>query len=306
MKIVKILILCIIVFVLPAAAFALSDILLIEIDPISSGMAGAGVGLPNIAGAYNLNPAGDRVNNRYEAGIGYSQWFAGVNLTTLQGKIPISSNLTMGMNLIYRGISFQETDQNGLLMNSNLSIKSYIENFNLSTMVIDNLYAGVGIKLIQDYLQDFSAVFQVLDYGLLYEWKFLSAGFSVNNYGFGSKITYLNQGEGMNPTDRAGVGARLLDKKLDLAFDLLWGDELGTRFKVGAEYNIKNLFIIRIGYDGYYGANFNFSDGISIGFGIRWHNLGLDYSWFQGSDLNDDNSFIGLKGINKIGLKYVF
>jgi hypothetical protein len=285
---------------------AMSDLLLIETDPMSSGMAGAGCGLPGNSSGYNINPAAPNVTGKFETGLNFSQWFGAVGIAVVHCQLPLAKKVNVGVNLIYRGLSFKETDGSGLQLNNDLGLKSTIENPYLSFEIIENLRLGLGLKIIQDYLQDYPTFFQGFDYGLLYEWKFLSCGVSVLNNNLGGKVIYQSQEEIINTTLRAGLGASLAGDRLKLAFDLLWGDDLGMRFKTGIEYVFGKIFILRAGYYGYDLANLSFVNGICAGFGFRWKNAGLDYSWFHGGDLNEENSFAGIKGISKIGVEYAF
>lgn len=284
----------------------MSDLLLIEIDPQVSAMAGAGAGFFNNAGAYNINPAGVGYQSKKEIGAGYLKWFGGVNFLYLSGRTPVSPDISIGANIFYRGLSFKQTDEWGLETDKDVDITSYIENISFSARIIKNFYGGIGIKFIQDYLADYSASFQVLDIGFLYRWEFLSAGFSVLNNSLGGSIIYLSDEMTVQSTKRIGIGALFLKDRLGVACDLLWGDALELRGKYGIEYHFGKLVTVRLGYDDYYGRNFNFSDGICAGMGVHWKNLFIDYSWLNGGDLTSDNTFLGINGISRIGMKYVF
>ena len=136
---------------------------------------------------------------------------------------------------------------------------------------------GLNFKYITSRIADESAAGWAVDAG----WRCatrvngLSLGFAVQN--LGPKLKYIDEGDALPLTARAGFGLRLMDNVL-LAFDVDRRVHEGrTVVSLGSEFAAFNSLSLRAGYmrggNGLDGANV-----FKTGFGLKARGFNLDYA----------------------------
>jgi hypothetical protein len=163
-------------------------------------------------------------------------------------------------------------------------------------------FVGLNAKFIRSTLaQSYSATAYAGDFGYLAKAEDLgfSAGLSLLN--FGSRMTFVQEGDPLPLTARAGIGYLLsLDafeippsQAIQFAAD---GDysirEESWHANLGAEYSAMKTFSVRLGYQ--FRRDIA---GLCVGFGLSWMDASLDYAWSLTDFLGD---------LHRVGLTYKF
>jgi hypothetical protein len=280
------------------------------------GMGGAYVAVANDVTAGYYNPAGLAFINYPEVALMHDARFGNlVNYDYGGVAIPFGNDMSFGLSIMRLGVDgIPDTrnaavDQFGNPVN-NLNLSTNRINYDLITTFSDQDWAfyltfakkesekfsyGANIKLIHRSIAEFSATGVGFDVGIIYNpVEKLSLGANIQDV----TTTIVAWSTGLNelitPTAKVGAAYQL---------DVPWGVlmpvlDLDIRFEnrqfasmfhvgpvsfdahVGFEYNFKNIFAIRAGY--------NDVKQFTIGAGIKLPKLNIDYSFARFSAAAED------------------
>jgi hypothetical protein len=287
------------------------SILTIPMGSRALGMGTAFTAVASDVSALYYNPAGLSRLSSHEFSSSFSLGLADNSLTYLGYGGPVSfTGLTgngfasVGSSLLYSRngiIEISRTSADGSFLGSEtksagsdvVASLGYAER--VGTLSFDwnrtgyeiHHFAGVSGKLVHSKLaEQYTATAYAADVGYLATVPDLglSAGFAALN--FGSKMTFINEGDRLPASLRFGMAYDWGVKgpfQITLAadgdyyvFDRLW------RAYSGLEYQWLKAYAVRLGYQ------FNATElGLTVGFGYRWHErLSLDYAWATQADSN--------------------
>ena len=141
-----------------------------------------------------------------------------------------------------------------------------------------SLSVGATAKFLYQkiYIEESSGV--ALDLGVRYQTHLpgLYAGAALQNFGYTSKLK--TEAPKLPQTARIGIAYQLdaeqLQGKLIFAADVVQIFESTAHLNLGAEYDLKNLFQLRLGYQTGYQDK-----GIHAGFGVGFLRYRLDYAF---------------------------
>jgi len=233
------------------------------------------------------NPAGLRNNrvprvmiNHIQLFSGFSDAsydFAGVVYPTLSsGSIGLAF-MTVGTGGI-RGFDEFSRETGELSYRESQGILSYA--VNLPWVYAGRVSIGASVKILHQRVGDFSDTGTGLDIGFLYSPPIMNGlvfGCNLQDI-VGAETKLVSVSERVDRTLMFGVGYRYLFKNgstltLSGQMNVPERDEREVRF--GAEFNLKGLFGIRIGYD---------SEQVTAGVGFALRGFQLDYGFFSRED----------------------
>ena len=96
------------------------------------------------------------------------------------------------------------------------------------------------------------------------------------DYKIGTELTFIEEGDPLPLTLRTGLSYRYKlgkDNSFILATDLVQFKDQDAKYNLGAEYNFKNMFSLRLGYKMGYDL-----EALTFGFGFFWNGFQFDLS----------------------------
>ncbi len=157
--------------------------------------------------------------------------------------------------------------------------------------VAPGLSAGAALKVFESVLAEYSSHGAAVDLGLRYQtpWTPLALGAVLQN--LGGMTAFESEADALPLGLRVGADLQVRpwgEHAVDLLADAnlpLAGDD-PVQMSLGLEYGFKEFLFLRGGY--------RFTDqlgALSLGAGLRWGNVGLDYAYQPFSDLGDNHRF---------------
>lgn len=170
------------------------------------------------------------------------------------------------------GVMVPDTDANG-----NVIIYSYFEDKETNTFVsygkavTDKFYAGLNLKYLKHSLFDKKADTMGLDFGLMYDWnEKTTVGLSVRDIGESMDWnTEAGTKDDVPVTTTLGIAHQCNDKLL-IAADLNKVDDMDVKFFCGAEYQIHDNVILRVG---------SHDSDLTLGASFKLDTWRFDYSY---------------------------
>jgi len=250
-------------------------------------LGGAFVAVGDDPSVLYYNPAGLRNNrvprvmiNHIQLFSGFSDAsydFAGVVYPTLSSGSFGLAFMTVGTGGI-RGFDEFSRETGELSYRESQGILSYA--VNLPWDYAGRVTIGTSVKILHQRVGDFSDTGTGMDIGFLYRPPIISGlvfGCNLQDI-VGAETKLVSVSERVDRTLMFGIGYRYLFKDgstltLSSQMNVPERDEREVRF--GAEFNLKGLFGIRVGYD---------SEQITAGVGFALRGFQLDYGFFSRED----------------------
>ncbi|HCJ66405.1 MAG TPA: hypothetical protein DHV62_03535 [Elusimicrobia bacterium] len=269
------------------------------------GMGGANVALANDVNAIYWNPAGLVQLQKREFTAMHNQWIVDFKYDFLGFAHPLKKALintrkntgaTLAGGLIYLRLGeFQGRDE---YRNKTNTFKAYDAAgiISYAQKVNPRLNLGLNLKYIYEQIEIEKAKGLAVDLGLLYQTgiKNLNLGFTVQN--LGPKMKFINEPFSLPLTLTGGIAYTYYG--LNLACDIRWQPiEKRTNISLGTEYWPFKVFALRAGYlTRLFTSNLRFTPkdnvlgkfyGLGAGFGFRFADIGIDYSFVPYGDLGN-------------------
>ena len=223
------------------------------------------------------NPAALSLTKNSQLLLMHQSWIEDMKTEFIGASVPVN-RFSFGFSLNSTSISnFQLRTQPGPELGT-FSVQYAAIGLSAAYQIDPTISIGVTTKFLYEKIVAEDASGFGFDLGALYQtpWNF-NVALAINN--LGSMNALLRESTKLPTSIRAGIGYEMpadnLDGKLILTSDVVtYTRENKTHLQVGAEFNYKNLFAIRTGYQTGYDAK-NFSSGI----GIHYSFLQLDYAY---------------------------
>ncbi|MCK5534649.1 PorV/PorQ family protein [bacterium] len=302
-----------------------ANFLKLKVGARGAGMGGAFCAIADDVNAVYWNPAGLGQLERKEVSLMYLKWWEGINYQFMGYVHPLGRKGVLGGSVYYLTMNDIDGYSEGGMPSNNLTaydlavVLSYgrklMGNKKISDQWKAGLFGGINIKLIQEKLDDKSAVAYALDIGSLYKSPVenLSFGFNVQN--LGGEIKFVEEGDELPLNIKVGTGYRMLNGDLLLAIDYNLPNDNDGYINTGVEYWLWEIISLRLGY----GNNNEVEEGISYGLGMNNGEIGLDYafepyeilgdthrisiSWRFGKDYRANIIDVRVKEYNKQGVR---
>jgi tetratricopeptide (TPR) repeat protein len=152
--------------------------------------------------------------------------------------------------------------------------------FNVPWRFLGEVTAGSSIKVLNQRVGDFSDTGTGLDIGFLYRPRLLrNVNFALCvQDAIGAETKLVTSSDKVDRTIIAGAGYSITfanGSALTLAMQVNAPRRDVRQYRFGAEYMVKRLLSLRVGYD---------SEKITAGVGIAWRGFGFDYGYFSRDD----------------------
>jgi len=234
----------------------------IQTDARLYGLAGAGVGLSDMTGSDLYNPALPALALDLSASSGSSIPFGLTDLTAFSGAYAHRKD-KMGVGVV-------------LATMGNRLYRENILKGAFSYRLIEKAAVGASLNCYQLNIERYgSAAGMGLDLGLLgkpVEW--LSLGMMAANV---NRPTIGQNGEEISQSLSLGVAVEPSDK-ITLSVELYCQRDWPSQVRIGQEYRYRNLLALRAGFC-------DRPNAASLGFGVIYKNLRLDYAVRTHTDL---------------------
>lgn len=241
------------------------------------GMGEAFTAISNDASATYWNPAGLASLSRSQLLFTHNTWFQGISHSYASFVFPVKTN--------YFGLSFLSTNVDGIELRVNPSTEplytidahDIMVGLSYARKYHNDLQLGVTLKYLYEKIYLESSYGVALDLGMIYHMPFerLSAGIVIQNLGQMSEFkeerltlpTMAKVGLGYSlPADRYG--------RFTFVADIIQIFNANFHSHYGFEYELKNIFAIRVGYLAGYDER-----SVQGGLGIRLNRYLIDYAY---------------------------
>jgi len=286
----------------------------------AAGMGFTFTGVASDISALYYNPSGLSRLDHSEAALTYLKGLQDQTIEHLAFAVPLpvsgfigNGYSTLGAGLIYAqngSIEVNRTNPDGSFLDSRTlkagndlaATFSYSERAAETSIegrgqtVTVRQYVGVAGKYIRSTLaEQYSASAYAADAGYFVESPELGLGVGLALQNFGTKMTFISEGDPLPMTFRGGLSYLLPLDMLEtppsqaLLFagdgDYLY-DERQWHANVGLEYSAMRSYFLRLGYQIHRDLA-----GITFGFGLIWRGLSFDYAWAFNESFGDFHRF---------------
>lgn len=278
-------------------------------DARSMSMAGAYTAVADQSDAVFWNPAAlVRVKN-LDINFSYMDYFLDVKHMSASLAIPLGTAGTIGVQMMFADygeidvttvnkLGFIEGGEyNPGLTGETINPYAVVAGVSFARKLTDKFAFGVTAKFARedmDYHSPYAsagnnyAIFKnaiMFDLGLLYDTGFRSLKLAAVVRHFGPEIKYINKSYPLPQLMNIGISVNLLDESNAMFFktngqrllfsaDLVQPRDYDQQYNVGLEYSLKNILFLRGGYR----MNYD-SQGLALGFGLRFSKFRIDYSF---------------------------
>ncbi len=298
-----------------------APVLQLPIGARAAAMGSAFTGLASDLSALYYNPAGLSTMQSREAafmyvkgfedqsiqhfGLGGPVPFAGLigeGYTSLAGSILLAQQGTVEINRLKPDGSLGSTESReaGSDMVASLGYSERVAVFEMplkeETLRVEHFMGLTGKYIRSTLAEAYTATAYAGDLGYLV--RVPEAGFALGAsiLNIGSKLTYIEEGDPLPLTYRAGVSWKpalpdtmTLPARQELTFSgdaLYLAREKAWRGMFGAEFAAMKSYALRFGYR----VNDD-AAGVTVGFGAGWESLSMDYAWGMTDTLSDSHRF---------------
>jgi hypothetical protein len=251
------------------------------------GLGGAYVGVADAPDTLYWNPAG--LANLSEPGLSldHNSFFAGASQDTVSLDLPLTRSQTLGLGVDYVNFGgFTDRDAQGNPLGS-------VNAYDLQAKLGDALQIGSGLSfgaslsLLSENLDNAPQSSEALDLGLTWDAApGLRAGLSLMQLGLGGSNAADSAQVRVGASFRPGAGA------LDATLFSVAVEADGGGFEAvqaGAETLLYSTLALRAGYQWIPQTQVQLDalDGLSLGLGFKFGDLGLDYAYLPFGYLGD-------------------
>lgn len=241
-------------------------------------MSDLGVAGGNELNSFNYNPSLLSVKNLTQLSFTHNNLFEDLSSEMFAGSFN-AFGIPLAINLNTTSISNIEIRTTPGEAISKFNANYFSAGISTAYQLFKNFHTGLTAKYIYENLYSDEAAGFGLDFGITVTGfaEGLSIGAALRN--LGSMNQLRNEATKLPEDFRAGVAYSFNFGETKLQVNTLTGiqkylDADDLHFHLGAEVNYDNLFYLRGGYvSGYDSKN------LSMGFGIKWKSLNIDYAY---------------------------
>ncbi len=264
-----------------------ANFLKIGVGARASGMGGAFVGIADDATSIYWNTAGLAQLEQQEIVFVHNEWYQDVKYEYFGYSLPVKSRSTLGFSITYLNLgSFQGYD---VLDNPTSDFSAYGAVFcaAYAYKISPDISLGVGLKGIQEKLEEEKASSLALDFGFIYRPGRFSLGIAYTN--LGSSMKFIQEKEPLPSKLTLGIGYKLFQDRVSLGWDLELPRDDKPVLKQGLEYGYEESVFLRLGYEYKTSAQNLGGTGVSLGGGFKYSNWEIDYTYSPNQELGDSH-----------------
>jgi hypothetical protein len=157
--------------------------------------------------------------------------------------------------------------------------------------IVPNVAIGVSVKPVYERIDELSVSALAFDAGIYHVSRIKGVKLAATVANLGAPVKYQEQEFALPRYAKIGASYErevpAIDGRVLLTFDAMFPNDDGVREHIGGEYSYKRMLSLRAGYKAGYD-----SQGATFGFGVVYHDIGLDYAFLPVSnDLGDSHRF---------------
>jgi hypothetical protein len=157
--------------------------------------------------------------------------------------------------------------------------------------IVPNVAVGISIKPVYERIDELSASGLAFDAGVYHVSRIPGVKLAATVANLGTPMKYEVQEFALPRYARLGASYERevpsIDGRVLFTFDAMFPNDDGVREHFGGEYSYRRMVSLRAGYKAGYD-----SQGATFGFGVVYHEMGLDYAFLPVSnDLGDSHRF---------------
>ncbi|MDD5686830.1 MAG: PorV/PorQ family protein [Elusimicrobia bacterium] len=278
---------------LSAAGKTSSEFLLIPKGARASAMAGAFTSVSDDSTAVFYNIAGLGFTNETKVSLSHSEWLEDMKFENVSCIMPLRNRFSLGFGIEYLGISGikgMETQTSQIEEFSSHDLSSVI---GISYLLNKNISFGLSSKYIESKIDDKKSVALAIDIGTIYEkkinsYKIFTAGLNIQNIEL-KRHKYIDVKENLPTKFVAGISYRPLGKILLMSSDFVLMRDSKPYADIGTEILIYDILNLRGGYK--FDSSFETSSRITLGIGIVFDLITVDYAYLPFDPLSDTHIF---------------
>jgi len=234
------------------------------------------------------NPSGLSLAEGKQVIFTHTEWFQAIRYEYLAYCQPAFGG-TIGAGITYLYITdIERRDIAGALLGTTVPANDLAIAVSYAKTLSERLNLGGTVKIINQQLDDKSALGAAIDLGMQYKLnkEGLVMGFALQNIGY--EAPFITEASPMPMNLKAGIANKSADSKLTLSADLNYSI-LDSIWALGAgfEYWVHPILAIRAGYK--YNSAINNTlgalSGLTCGAGFKIGILGIDYALVPYGDL---------------------
>jgi hypothetical protein len=272
-----------------------ASFLKIGIGAKSAAMGEAFTAVANDVSAIYWNPSAVGKLSQKEVAVMYNKWIAGINHEFL-GYIHPFNNYSVGIGCIFMNMEPipYTTIETTWLSNKSFTAYSYAVLVNFSKKK-NNLFFGTNLKFIQEKIYDYSASAYALDFGLLYNVVKTKLDLGMSLLNIGTPIKFKDEAD-MLPLEIRVGSAYYFKEKIIIGFDISQSIDNNPELHCGMQYLPFSFIAFRAGYKYKIGGNDIERTGVSVGVGICYKIITLDYAFVPFGTFGDTHKvFLSFK-----------
>lgn len=285
---------CALMALLPSGALAgpgatQSEFLKIGLSARPAGMGGAFGAVADDLGTMEYNPAGLGLLSNSQVSASYARWLADINFGSVTAAHVMPYLGTIGFSVAVLGMGSIEGNL------KDFEAASYLVRAGWGRSLLGSLTAGVGAKVIRESISDLKSSGGTLDAGLVFvPWRSFSLGLSVMN--LGKTSAFEEKSDALPLLVKYSLAWKGLGGEMGMvvaAVDVDWYPAPANLFypAVGVEYWGGRNFALRAGYARRDTDLASDAAGLTLGMGVRWEVLRLDFAYAPFSSLGNTLRF---------------
>lgn len=276
-----------------AAGSTSAEFLLIPKDAHASAMAGAVSSVADDSTAIFYNPAGIGFLKEKNVTLSHIEWLEDINFESISYSMPVKNKFALGVGFEYLGIGDIQGQE---------SMNSPINKFNsydlssilgLSYLFNKDISVGGAVRYVEEKIDDEKSEAFSFDIGTIYRKKInshknFSLGVTVQNIAL-KKLQFIAQKEELPTKLVLGGSYKPLGETLLLSTDLVMIKSSKPAANFGCEVLIYDILKVRSGYK--FDPAFESSSRLTLGLGIVFSSLSVDYAYLPFGSLTDTHIF---------------
>jgi hypothetical protein len=294
-----------VLFLIPVSGYAQMsgyDFLNVDKSARAAAIGGAFTGISGDAHALFYNPAGLSGVDKITANISYLNYVLDINSGTIAFTFPREGNNTYAAGINYMNYGDFEGFDNFGNETASFGAQDVLFTGGMARSYSEKIDYGVSVKMLYSSIHNYSSFVGAADLGVIYKIpvQMMTVGLSISNVGYVLQA-YDQTKDKVPAAAKLGISKRLAHLPLLLCFEGRQFFDGENQFILGGEFDFSETFQGRIGYNSYgrdqkIGSEGGTLSGISLGFGLKWRQYFIDYSF-------SSNGIIG--NLNRLTLRFI-